>query len=412
MQSDYLETYDDECQVFNAAKDWLIHDKKNREPFAAEIMSNVRFHTISGTRLGKFMERIKSTDADDVFKEFIMFIAQIQAALEFAEEDNFKKPLVTIHNTSARGKEGFIIAKTFRAGDTLNFKFLSLSNRRSWESMSPISFVEESWNAVRLNSFMFIFAIKDSKNERSSRGPVTLRYDANFDTWVELKPFPQGIISGPAVAQLDGHIFYIGGAHQRSTADQSYYSGSDDLTLRYLQLTNKVGKYQIESNQWFQAKSLPQRICNAAAVGCPTDGRVYLTGGQKKNAEETQIADDVYAYLLEGGIWIARPPMITHRSHHFMECIGEKLYVVGGKSKKFKSKLSVEQYHVTHEQWSYVKLSESIDITTRMGFTKGNNLYLLNSRETAMMIMKGKPRNKETFNILKIDTLTLILTIH
>ncbi len=50
LQSDQLEIYDDETEVFQAAKDWLEHDR-NRMPFAAEIFSNVRFHEISGQRL-------------------------------------------------------------------------------------------------------------------------------------------------------------------------------------------------------------------------------------------------------------------------------------------------------------------------------------------------------------------------
>ncbi len=338
------------------------------------------------------------------------YSAQLRAALDFAEEDTLKKPLIET-TTSPRGKEGFVIARTGCDDDASSFnmfKFLSLVNKRSWESKSPISLIEGSWKAVRLNNFMFLFGIKESKSIQKAFqvSPVTLRYDANFDTWIELEPFPHKVLYGPAIAQLKGEIFYIGGA-------EPPYSWCLDFlrydNLRDLQIFNTVWKYQIEKNLWFEGKALPRKLYDAAAVGCPADGRVYVAGGKLDSADG--LSRNCYAYIIEAGTWIAKPSMNISRFQYFMESVGEKLFVVGGKHDHH-NPVPIEQYHVKHEQWSFVKFPEPIDTSTRMGFVSDKNIYILNDNSILHALKNNRRISQEIFNILKVDTSSVTTVPH
>ncbi len=408
LRSDRLQIYDDESQVFHAAKDWLEHDS-NRMPFAAEVMSNVRFEAISSAQLKSLIE-------DKIVSENTECKEKVQAAIDFHEEDNFKRPLVE-SCIIPRGKEGFIINQSYENGGNLHFKFLSLVNKKTWSSTSPMSIVEDSLVGVRLNNYMFLFGTKqESRNEgASSRRPITLRYDATFNTWMELEPVPQEVTAGPAVACFENDIFLIGGAHASGEdRDRHYYNSSME---DYHQITNKVWRYQINTNQWVEAKSLPVGLLHAAASGCPADGRIYVTGGLKQERHSRGEVADVYAYHLKAGIWIARPPMNNARAHHFMETVGQKLYVVGGKLRDRSTTVkTIEEYNTLQEQWSIVKAPEFIISSTRMGYVRGDYLYILNdapvrlhhtASTSSATHSSGDNKTKQTFNVLKIDTSTI-----
>ncbi len=415
LQSDHLQTNDDECQVFLAAKDWLEHDS-NRKPFAAEVMSNVRFEAISSAQLKGLIEEKIVTESTEC-KE------KIQAAIDFHEEDTFEKPLVE-KCTIARGKEGFIINQIYENGGNLHFDFLSLVNEITWssnlaisavEDSLPISIVEDSLSAVRLNNYMFLFGTKKESADHglSQLKPLSLRYDAAFDVWIELEPVPQKVTSGPAVAHFENEIFFIGGAHvSRGDRDHhfSILSMEHYIPEDYTPITNKVWKYQINTNQWIEGKTLPVSLSQAAACGCLVDGRIYVTGGLKQERRGNGEVPDVYAYDVKAGIWIARPPMNTARSHHFMETVGEKLYVVGGKYRELPATFkAIEEYHTVQEQWSIVMAPEVLVSSIRMGYVKDHYLYIPSDPRISTSTPSHGPRDietKQTFNILKLDIST------
>ncbi len=219
LQSDRLQVYDDEIQVFLAARDWLEHDT-DRMPFATEVMSKVRFEAILNAKLKTLFE-------DKVVKESPEIKQMIQAAIQFHEDDDFKRPLVKTCPTP-RGKEGFIITQIYENGGIMNFKFLSLVNKKTWSSTStmPIVHIEDIIAGVRINNYMFLFCNKQESGNPSK--PLSLRYDVTFGTWKELEPVPQKVTAGPAIACFESEIFFIGGAHLFGDGrDQHYRSGSD-----------------------------------------------------------------------------------------------------------------------------------------------------------------------------------------
>ncbi len=414
LQSDRLQIYDDESQVFQAAIDWLEHDT-DRMPFATEVMSNVRFEAIPNVQLRGFLE-------EKIVKENSECQDKIQAAINFHEEDNFRKPLVETC-TPARGKEGFIINRSYENGGNIHFKFLSLVTKKTWSSTSPISIMEDSLAGVRVNNYLFLFGTKrDGRNQGAApRRPLSLRYDATFNTWMELEPVPQEVTAGPAIAHFENEIFFIGGAHSsHEDRDHHYYSSSME---DYDNITNKVWRYGIDTNQWAAAKALPTSVLKAAAVACTADERIYVTGGLKQERHSKVAIADVYAYHMKAGIWIARPPINTARSHHFMETVGEKLYVVGGKesSPTASSSIfmgSIEEYNTIQEQWCIIKVPELFVMSTSMGYVKDKYLYILSDVAKRIHEASSSPpplypnlpegnKTKPGFNILKIDTSTI-----
>ncbi len=162
---------------------------------------------------------------------------------------------------------------------------------------------------------------------------------------------------------------------------------------------------------------MPVSRVQAAAVGCPADGRIYVTGGLKQERHHKEATADVYAYHIKAEIWIARPPMITARYRHFMEVAGEKLYVMGGKNEDNSAMRIIEEYNTVQEQWSTVNIPwPQLSISsTRMGYVKDKHLYILNDAEKHRPLAKSSysysvrvvSKTQQSFNILKIDTSTI-----
>ncbi len=384
-------------------------------------MAEVRFHAIQSEQLRELMQTAIVSNNPECK-------ALVQAALDFHEEDNFKKPLVETV-TGARGKEGFVIQKQSQSNHLgrHQFKFMSLVTGRRWNSILPIQLVGDI-TTVRVNTFLFLFAaqVKSEGPVNGSRKPVALRYDANFDTWMELEPVPQAITSGPAVALFGNKIFFIGGSLAESYRYDnigSYCGRSQD---DYGQSTNKVWTYHIGTDEWSEAKSLPAILCNAAATGCSTDNRVYLTGGQRQNAGDKKALADVYAYHVDGGVWVARPPMNIARHNHFMESTNNKLFAIGGLAgsqydRYGYSDLSsryiehVEQYDTFTEQWSIVLMCQDVKFSVQMGYVSHNGLYILTGgREEPLRYTQPqggasqrKVRPKQKVRVLMLDTSSL-----
>ncbi len=211
--------------MFQATKDWLEHDK-GRLPYAAEVMSSVRFEAISiGQLKGMIEEKVITTNLECKRK--------MQVAIDFHEEDEFKRPLVETRTTS-RGKEGFIINQCYENGGKFHFQFVSLINKKTWTSTSPMQIIEDSLAVVRLNNYMFLFGAKEERRNQggSTRRPISLRYDATFNTWIELEPIPQEVTAGPAIALFDQEIFLIGGAQASAGERNQHYYGASMEGLR------------------------------------------------------------------------------------------------------------------------------------------------------------------------------------
>ena len=123
-----------------------------------------------------------------------------------------------------------------------------------------------------------------------------------------------------AVAQLDGHIYVVGG-----------YPAS-----RFV--VNTVQVYDIATDAWQYTTPLPAPLHHTMAAG--VNGKLYVIGGETAGSGATNGAqpgafqgfvDTVYEYDPGNPGWVKKAPMPTARGGGAVAVLDNKIYVVGGR---------------------------------------------------------------------------------
>ncbi len=320
-----------------------------RLEYVDEVIKTVRFHVMDLEQLTK----IASTDLIDdrkkcraLIREVMMYQSKV---LEF--------PLIDDIRTRRRGRPGVFITESVDRHD------VSL-HVEGWESESdcdavvfslntvkeipPIrvgSFVRNSIRMVELNNFIFVFAALNFTFE-----PVASRYDPSFDKWKNLNPrpatdFPQAATVGSSIAVLDGHIYLLGGMLVTciDTLTQLDYACSRDCII-----SDRISSYDIARDKWHEQEPLPEGLAFSAAVGCPSNGCIYLCGGVSPDNDGCA---NLYAYDTSSNIWLTKPRMEHSRYAHCMGLVHDKIYVIGG----YYDEGQIEIFDVIEEQWTTVE---------------------------------------------------------
>ncbi len=354
LNHDELNVNQDETEAFYAAQDWLETDPERLE-YVDEVIKTVRFHVMDLEQLTK----IASTDLIDDRKKCRALIREVMLyqskVLEF--------PLIDDIRTRRRGRQGVFITESidrpevtlpdttegWESGTDCKVFLFSLNKGKEIQPFRIGSFVRNSIRMVQLNNYIFMFAALNDTLEQ-----VASRYDPGFHEWIDLKPrpntdqtdtlFPQAAAVGSSIAVLDGHIYLLGGMLVTciDTLTQLHYAGSRD------RISDRISSYDIARDKWHEQEPLPEGLAFSAAVGCPSNGCIYLCGGVSPDNDGCA---NLYAYDTSSNIWLTKPRMEHSRYAHCMGLVHDKIYVIGG----YYDEGQIEIFDVIEEQWTTVE---------------------------------------------------------
>lgn len=132
-------------------------------------------------------------------------------------------------------------------------------------------------------------------------------YDTKTNLWHTIKPMPQSLDHGAAVA-YNGKIYIPGGFAKGKVP------------------TDKLFIYDLKTKLWQEGKPLPSpRGALAAQI---INGTLFVIGGV--NASQVPV-NTMDAYDLSTGTWTAKKSMPTARHHLESVALDGKLYVLGGR---------------------------------------------------------------------------------
>ena len=153
-------------------------------------------------------------------------------------------------------------------------------------------------------------------------------FDPAIDTWREIAQMPTPRFASAAVV-LGDRILVLGGAGLREDGFKNF---------------DVVESYDPRINQWSEAGfRLPQPAAGAGA--CIRNNRLYLAGGNSGD----RIENRTRYYDPDCSQWTELSPLETGRLVMGMICMGDTLYLIGGRGADGKTPLdSVDAFRIIH----------------------------------------------------------------
>uniref|UniRef100_A0A1I8F907 BTB domain-containing protein n=1 Tax=Macrostomum lignano TaxID=282301 RepID=A0A1I8F907_9PLAT len=157
-----------------------------------------------------------------------------------------------------------------------------------------------------LANFLYACGGRYDGNEASEMASARcFRYDPRFDAWHELVPMNEARKDFALVATGNSCLMAIGGQDENM-------------------VMCTVERLCIATGEWRFLPSLQHAVyCHAAAV---CDSRVFVSGGQRYDG----YCDSLICYEPDSELWASRAAMLNKRGNHIMECVGSRLFVLGG----------------------------------------------------------------------------------
>ena len=313
---------EDEIEAFKAAKLWIEHDKK-REQFAAEIMHTVRFASIPSEILTQDIAKIPFIRQNDECMELLFQTFNYQSNV-------YNQPMYNGPINRPRGKPSIFVLEAGKQIEDLPDLLFAVDNHDTdmWHVnmdtfwMQPIlkkiptAFAYASVSVVTYGNFLFLFGV-----ENTHFSPVSMRFDATNNKWIDLKPIPDQSRVFSSIARLEDVIVIAGGMYvEKDTPD----------TLGYETLTKSVYLYNIAANSWTRGKDLPEPIAKAGA--CEFKGEMYVAGGEVDHYPRPgrRSIDKVWAYNLKADIWTVKPSLPADTWNLCLAPFNNSIYAFGG----------------------------------------------------------------------------------
>ncbi|KAH0954714.1 hypothetical protein HN011_007733 [Eciton burchellii] len=324
LSSDYIHI-DTECQVFQAAYNWIVHDIPARRCYVFEILGHIRLRLCSLARLERIILECKD--------------ASLIVALRSIQKDlvSNKGCLVPLHAQP-------------RVCARKNILVIGGSKREH---------SADSWGRTAESTYETIE-----------------KYDIFTGEWSEVAPISIGRIL-PGVALLDGKVYVVGGELESCIiANCECYDPRDnvwtpiacmeeprcDFGLCALDnclyafggwvgedIGGSIEIYDPITNTWTLDGYLPEPRFSMGVVAY--EGLIYIVGGCTHNSRHRQ---DVMSYNPVTREWNCLAPMLTPRSQMGITILDGYMYVVGGTSKNQEVLTSVERYSFEKNKWSAV----------------------------------------------------------
>ncbi len=319
---------DQEMDVFSAVKAWIEHDKSRLE-FAAEMMGEIRLAQIPADVLRGEVREVPFVHGNKKCRHLV------SKALGY-HSNVHSQPIHMGTFNKPRGKPSlFIIEEGKRVRNASGQDLYAISNdsTKLWHvpvedlSKRPITselstpFAYKSVSVITYGNFMFLFGV-DSR----SFTPVSMRYDGNTNTWINLAPIPREAAVRCAVARIGNDIIVAGGMTVHKNSEIVNPSS-------YTSLTSDVYKYDIKKDSWSKCAKYSFKFAFAGA--CEFKGLMFVAGGAFFNAEQGHVhqgtTSTVYAYDIKGDLWLRKPDLPEEWRFLSLAVVNEKLHAFGGR---------------------------------------------------------------------------------
>ncbi|KAM8937477.1 kelch-like protein 31 [Lycaon pictus] len=317
-----------EIVAFQIAMKWLEFDQK-RVKHAADLLSNIRFGTISAQDLVNYVQSVPRMMQDaDCHK--LLVDAMNYHLLPYHQN--------TLQSRRTRIRGGCRVLVTVGGRPGLTEKSLSRDvlyrdPENGWSKLTEMPAKSFNQCVAVMDGFLYVAGGEDQNDARNQAKHAVsnfCRFDPRFNTWIHLANMNQKRTHF-SLSVCDGLLYAAGGRNaEGSLASLECYVPS--------------------SNQWRPKAALDAaRCCHASAVA---GGRLLVTGGYVGSAYSRSVS----AYDPAGDSWQELAGLSTPRGWHCAVALGDRVYVMGGSQLGPRGErvdvLAVERYSPATGQWS------------------------------------------------------------
>ncbi|XP_048413971.1 kelch-like protein 31 [Stegostoma tigrinum] len=341
-----------ELTAFQIAMKWLQFDSK-RVKHAADLLSNIRFGTISAHDLVSYVQPIPCMMQDPDCHRLL--VNAMNYHLLPHQQNSMQS-----RRTKLRGGQKVLLTVGGRPALTekaLSREILYRDPENGWNKLAEMPAKSFNQCVVVMDGFLYVAGGEDQNDARNQAKHAVSslnRYDPRFNTWFHLASMLQRRTHFSMCA-YNGLLFAIGGRN------------SDGPLL-------SMECYIPSTNQWqMKARMDVARCCHASAL---SDGKILITGGYINNGYSRTVC----AYDPTIDTWKDYASLSTPRGWHCAVTLGDYSYVTGGSQLGAQGErvdvITVERYNAYNGQWSYVA-PLSIGVSTAGVTTLNDRIYLV-----------------------------------
>ncbi|XP_048203559.1 kelch-like protein 31 [Perognathus longimembris pacificus] len=291
-----------EIVAFQIAMKWLEFDQK-RMRHAADLLSNIRFGTISAQDLVNYVQSVPRMMEDaDCHK--LLVDAMNYHLLPYHQN--------TLQSRRTRIRGGCRVLVAVGGRPDLPEKspsrdVLYRDPENGWSKLTEMPAKSFNQCVAVMDGFLYVAGGEDQNDARNQAKHAVssfCRYDPRFNTWLHLSSMGQKRTHF-SLSALDGLLYAAGGRNaQGSLASLECYVPA--------------------TNQWLpRAPMAAARCCHASAVA---EGRLLVTGGYVDGA----YSGSVCAYDPAADAWRELPALGAPRGWHCALALGGRVLVLGG----------------------------------------------------------------------------------
>ncbi|XP_044529409.1 kelch-like protein 31 [Gracilinanus agilis] len=341
-----------EVVAFQIATKWLEFDQK-RVKYAADLLSNIRFGTISAQDLVNYVQSVPRMMQDaDCHK--LLVDAMNYHLLPYHQN--------TLQSRRTRIRGGFRVLVTVGGRPALTEKSLSRDvlyrdPENGWSKLTEMPAKSFNQCVTVMDGFLYVAGGEDQNDARNQAKHAVsnfCRYDPRFNTWIHLANMNQKRTHF-SLNVFNGLLFAVGGRNSEGCL-------------------SSIECYVPSTNQWQMKKSLEvARCCHASAV---VDGKILVTGGYINSAYSRSVC----MYDPASDDWQDKSILSTPRGWHCAIALSERVYVMGGSQVGPRGErvdvIPVECYNPYTGQWSYVSPLQT-GVSTAGASTLNGRIYLV-----------------------------------
>ncbi|KAJ1150401.1 hypothetical protein NDU88_003194 [Pleurodeles waltl] len=318
-----------EITAFQIAMKWLDFDDK-RMKYAADLLSNIRFGTISAQDLVNYVQTVPRM-MQDAECHRLLVDAMNYHLLPYHQN--------TLQSRRTKIRGGCRVLVTVGGRPALTEKSLSREimyrdSETGWKRLAEMPSKSFNQCVTVMDGFLYVAGGEDQNDARNQAKHAVsnfCRYDPRFNTWIHLANMNQRRTHF-SLNVFNGLLFAVGGRN------------TEGCLL-------SVECYVPSTNQWQMKAPLEvARCCHASAS---VDGKILVTGGYINNAYSRSTC----MYDPSTDSWQDKSSLSTPRGWHCAVSLSDRVYVMGGSQLGARGErvdvLPVESYNPHSGQWSY-----------------------------------------------------------
>ncbi|KAM6334705.1 kelch-like protein 31 [Alca torda] len=317
-----------EVAAFQIAVKWLEFDPKHVR-YAADLLSNIRFGTISAPDLVNRVQPVPRMMQDPQCHKLL--VDAMNYHLLPHQENSLQS-----WRTRIRGGQRVLVTVGGRPALTEKALSREISYRDTegnWNKLTEMPAKSFNQCVVVMDGFIYIAGGEDQNDARNQAKHAVSslnRYDPRFNTWLHLASMQHR--THFSLSACNGLLYAVGGQNAECTLAS-------------------VECYIPTTNSWQSKASLETpRCCHATTV---IDGKLLVTGGYISHA----YSRTVYCYEPSTDTWREQARLGTPRGWHCAATVANQVYVLGGSQLGPQGErvdvMPMECYSPLTGQWNY-----------------------------------------------------------